>query len=218
MSKKRKLDNRAIEEQWLGDFLKAVCFAAEKHKHQRHKGDGSSYICHPLGVAQILWDEGSCGWIDIMTAAVLHNTLENTDTTEDELNEIFGEEITKIVVGCTNDKSLPIARRKQLQIEHAAKVDVAVCFVKTAVTIHSMRDLLNVLPKGWSLEHIQGYFVWGKALLSAIPVKDARLVKAENEIYKQTITFEGKKYPVLPDCDHKEFLKKYYDLLSKKNE
>lgn len=104
----------------LGDFIQATAFAAAKHRNQRRKDAmASPYINHPISLANVLANEGGVDDIDVLIAAVLHDTIEDTETTAEELHELFGEKITAIVLEVTDDKALHKETRKQKQIEHA---------------------------------------------------------------------------------------------------
>src|SRR4051794_38560648 len=97
----------------LALVLKAAEFAAEKHRMQRRKDvDASPYINHPLALANILISEGHVEDPDVLVAALLHDTVEDTDTTTDELEQEFGKRIAEIVAEVTDDKSLPKEERK----------------------------------------------------------------------------------------------------------
>ena len=91
----------------IGTFIKAVSFAAEKHKNQRRKGvEASPYINHPIALADVLANEGGVANVNVLCAAVLHDTIEDTDATAKELREVFGENVTSIVLEVTDDKSI----------------------------------------------------------------------------------------------------------------
>src|SRR4051812_40871601 len=102
-------------------LLRALSFAASRHRDQRRKDkDASPYINHPIEVARAIANDGGVTDPTVLAAALLHDTIEDTQTTRDELVREFGEEIAAIVSEVTDDKSLPKADRKRLQIEHAA--------------------------------------------------------------------------------------------------
>jgi guanosine-3',5'-bis(diphosphate) 3'-pyrophosphohydrolase len=108
-------------------LLKAVKFSAEKHKTQRRKGaEGSPYVNHPIGVAETLWRVGGVRDISVIIAAILHDTVEDTETTLAEIEEHFGPVVWSLVQEVTDDKSLPKPERKRLQIEHAPHLSIAV--------------------------------------------------------------------------------------------
>ena len=104
----------------MGPLLKAIHFAAQKHTRQRRKNsDASPYINHPLAVIDILGNIGQIQDVGILTAAVLHDTLEDTDATYETLTRLFGPRIADLVQEVSDDKSLPKMVRKQRQIEQA---------------------------------------------------------------------------------------------------
>jgi guanosine-3',5'-bis(diphosphate) 3'-pyrophosphohydrolase len=103
-----------------GALVRAIAFAADKHRNQRRKDkDASPYINHPIALADILVNEAGVTDIQTLCAAILHDTIEDTETSAGELEEVFGGEITGIVLEVSDDKSLDKQERKRLQIEHA---------------------------------------------------------------------------------------------------
>jgi guanosine-3',5'-bis(diphosphate) 3'-pyrophosphohydrolase len=146
--------------------LAASAFAAHKHRDQRRKGaDASPYINHPIAVANVLANEAGITDSRILTAALLHDTVEDTDTTSQELQSQFGHEIAAIVVEVTDDKSLPKKERKRLQIEHAATLSRQAKLVKLADKICNVRDMSQSPPIDWSLERRAEYFTWAKQVV-----------------------------------------------------
>src|SRR5689334_21040807 len=114
-------------------ILKALSFSAEKHKSQRRKGaEESPYINHPINVAQLLWEVGGVREIATIVAAILHDTVEDTETTPEEIEENFGQVVRKLVEEVSDDKSLPKAERKRLQIEHAPHLSLGAKQIKLA--------------------------------------------------------------------------------------
>jgi guanosine-3',5'-bis(diphosphate) 3'-pyrophosphohydrolase len=104
----------------LGQILKATRFAAERHNDQRRKDSRSSpYINHPIRVAEILWTIGDVRDMTLLVASLLHDTIEDTATSPDEIRMEFGEDVLALVLEVTDDKSLPQHVRKQRQIETA---------------------------------------------------------------------------------------------------
>ena len=146
--------------------LAASAFAAHKHRDQRRKGaDASPYINHPIAVANVLANEAGITDPAILAAALLHDTIEDTDTTVEELAAEFGPEIAAIVVEVTDDKSLDKLVRKRLQIEHAAALSRAAQFVKFADKICNIRDMSGSPPVDWSVERRAEYFAWAKQVV-----------------------------------------------------
>ncbi len=151
-------------------LLKAVEFAAEKHRNQRRKsGEGVPYINHPIGVARLLADVGGVDEEDVLIAALLHDTVEDTDTTPEELEHAFGPNVRELVDAVTDDKSLPKAERKSLQIAHAAGLSRGAALVKLADKIANVRDIALAPPEDWSVERCSEYLDWAQAVVRNLP-------------------------------------------------
>ncbi len=152
-----------------GLLLKAISFSAEKHRSQRRKGPGDiPYINHPLQVAQSLWEIGGVRDAATLLAAVLHDTLEDTQTTPDELRHLFGEEVLSIVEEVTDDKALPKETRKQLQIEHAPQISAKAKLVKLADKICNLADIIANPPENWPFERRQAYVTWTEQVVAGL--------------------------------------------------
>jgi len=161
-----------------GELLAALEFAAAKHRDQRRKDAAASpYINHPLAVVNLLWAHGVRHRVPLL-AAVLHDTIEDTATTRDELVERFGEAVADCVAEVTDDKSLPKDRRKQLQIEHAPHLSTHAKLVKLADKICNVRDLTDSPPANWPDERRAQYFVWAKAVVAGLRGTNAGLEHA----------------------------------------
>jgi guanosine-3',5'-bis(diphosphate) 3'-pyrophosphohydrolase len=146
--------------------INASAFAAHKHRDQRRKGaEASPYINHPIAVANVLANEAGITDPTILAAALLHDTIEDTDTTAKELEAQFGQDIAGIVVEVTDDKSLPKMERKRLQIEHAASLSEKAKLVKLADKICNVRDMSQSPPVDWSPERRAEYFIWAKQVV-----------------------------------------------------
>ena len=145
--------------------LRAAAFAAEKHRNQRRKDEEASpYINHPIQLAYILVQADIEDPV-VLAAALLHDTIEDTETTLDELEIIFGYEIANIVAECSDDKSLGKLERKQAQIDHAATISHKAKLVKFADKIANISDINGSPPAGWSLERKREYFDWAKQVV-----------------------------------------------------
>jgi guanosine-3',5'-bis(diphosphate) 3'-pyrophosphohydrolase len=150
----------------VATILAAAAFAADKHRDQRRKGeDASPYINHPIAVANVLANEAGITDPVTLAAALLHDTIEDTKTTAEELNAAFGPEITGVVVEVTDDKNLEKAERKRLQIEHAGSLSRRAQLVKLADKICNVRDMSRSPPVDWSHERRVEYFVWAKKVV-----------------------------------------------------
>jgi guanosine-3',5'-bis(diphosphate) 3'-pyrophosphohydrolase len=138
-------------------LLSALDFAAEKHKTQRRKDPGQTpYVNHVIEVAAILARHGVTDRTALL-AAILHDTIEDTGTTPDELAERFGPEVRDVVLEVTDDKSLPKAERKRLQVEHAPHLSHAARLVKLGDKISNIRYVAHHPPESWSVERRREY-------------------------------------------------------------
>jgi guanosine-3',5'-bis(diphosphate) 3'-pyrophosphohydrolase len=157
-------------------ILAASNFAAHKHRDQRRKGgDALPYINHPIAVANLLANEAGITDPVVLAAAVLHDTIEDTDTTAEELEGAFGSDIAGVVVEVTDDKSLPKHERKRLQIEHAGHISHRAQLVKLADKICNLRDMTRSPPVDWSLERRREYFAWAKRVVEPMSGQNATL-------------------------------------------
>ena len=147
--------------------LRAAGFAADKHRDQRRKDvTATPYVNHPLAVANLLAGAGGVTDSELLAAALLHDTIEDTETTRDELREIFGERVTSLVEEVTDDKSLPKSRRKSLQIENAPRKSDGAKQLKIADKICNVRDLDGDSPAEWSRERKLEYLDWAVAVIA----------------------------------------------------
>ena len=150
-------------------LIDAIAFAAEKHRNQRRKdAEASPYINHPIALARVLAVEGGVTDAIALVAAVLHDTIEDTQTKVEELRERFGGEITAVVQEVTDDKTLDKAERKRLQVEHASHLSSRAKLVKLADKICNVRDVASAPPAGWPLDRRQEYFDWAKQVVDGI--------------------------------------------------
>lgn len=156
----------------MSEILKAATFAAYKHRDQRRRDQAASpYINHPLAVANVLANEVegiSESYRESVVAALLHDTIEDTQTTTAELEANFGSLVTRIVQEVTDDKSLPKKERKRLQIEHAASLSHQAKLVKLADKICNLRDMANSPPHDWPVTRRVEYFDWCKAVVDGL--------------------------------------------------
>ena len=165
-------------------LIGALNLAAEKHRNQRRKDiEASPYINHPIMLAKILSIEGGVDEGLVLCAAVLHDTIEDTETTYDELAEQFGNEIANVVLEVTDDKSLLKPERKRLQIEHAPHLSQAAKLVKLADKIANLRDVADHPPSEWPLERRREYFDWAKRVVDGLRGAHAQLEAAFDAAY-----------------------------------
>ena len=169
-------------------IVQAAQFAAEKHKNQRRKdADASPYINHPLALASVLAVEGGIENSEIICAALLHDTIEDTKTTAEELTTIFGDKVTGIVLEVTDDKNLDKAVRKEEQVRHAPHISHEAKLVKLADKICNLRDILASPPADWSADRKREYFDWAARVVAGLRGSHAGLERIFDEIYARHI-------------------------------
>ena len=166
--------------------LKAVAFAAEKHRTQRRKdAEASPYINHPIALASVLCHEGKIDDPVALSAALLHDTIEDTETTADELRLVFGDAITSVVLEMTDDMTLPKAEKKRIQVERAPHLSPCARQVKLADKICNLRDILYAPPASWPLERKQDYFEWCKAVVDGLRGHNPGLEAVFDAVYEK---------------------------------
>jgi len=167
-------------------LFEALAFAAHKHRAQRRKDvEASPYINHPIALARTLAVEGGIKDTKTLIAAVLHDTVEDTDTSFEEIRALFGAKVADVVREVTDDKTLEKADRKRLQIEHAPHMSKRAALVKLADKTSNLRDVATSPPRGWSQERKRAYFDWAKAVVDQLPPVSKRLRAAFDEAYSK---------------------------------
>jgi guanosine-3',5'-bis(diphosphate) 3'-pyrophosphohydrolase len=147
-------------------LLDAVHFAADRHRHQRRKDSAASpYINHCIEVAQVLAEAGVTD-TGVLMAAVLHDTVEDTETTPAEIGAHFGDRVRGLVEEVTDDKSLSRDTRKRLQVENAPRASADARLVKLADKICNVRDIGGRPPAGWSCRRCLEYLDWAEAVVA----------------------------------------------------
>jgi (p)ppGpp synthase/HD superfamily hydrolase len=151
----------------VGPVLKALKFAAQKHTRQRRKdSEASPYVNHLIDIAEILAGVGGVSDLATLQAAILHDTIEDTQTTADELENMFGSEVRRLIEEVTDDKRLPKSERKRLQIEHAPYLSTRAKLIKIADKISNVRDVTHAPPTEWTLLRRQEYLDWTERVVS----------------------------------------------------
>ena len=169
----------------LALLLRALAFAAHKHRDQRRKDAGASpYINHPIAVAGVLAEEGGVTDVAVLAAALLHDTLEDTDTSFAELHEAFGDEIAGIVAEVSDDTSLPKEERKRRQVAGAATLSPGARLVKLADKTCNLRDVADRPPAHWDLARRREYFDWARAVIDGLRGSHARLESVFDEVFR----------------------------------
>ena len=147
-------------------ILGAAAFAAHKHTSQRRKNvDGTPYINHPIEVAALLAGDGGVTDTELLIAAILHDTVEDTETTFDEIEDLFGIAVRDLVAEVTDDKSLEKQRRKALQIERAPHKSDRAKQLKIADKTCNVRDIDADNPAGWEPTRRIEYLKWAEQVV-----------------------------------------------------
>ena len=146
--------------------LKATQFAALKHCDQRRKDGKTPYIIHPISVAMILSEIGSIEDLEILSAALLHDTLEDTDTSAHELDKIFGSRVRIIVEELTDNDMLTFSQRKQMQIDNAPYLSKDATLVRIADKISNVSDVIENPPPEWNQKRCNKYVDWAEAVMN----------------------------------------------------
>lgn len=148
------------------NLARAYDFAAARHISQQRKGEAREpYINHLTEVANLVAQATSGEDPDLVIAAVLHDTVEDTQTTLDEIAAAFGDRVASLVAEVTDDKSLPKGERKRLQIEHAGHASAGAKIIKLADKTSNLRALLNSPPVGWAEARRKEYLAWAREVV-----------------------------------------------------
>ncbi|GES92193.1 guanosine-3',5'-bis(diphosphate) 3'-pyrophosphohydrolase MESH1 [Rhizophagus clarus] len=180
-------------------LIDTIDFAARKHSFQRRKDSAKTpYINHPIGVAKNLTDAGVYDLVTIQ-AAILHDTVEDTKTTFEEIEQNFGREVKNIVAECTDDKTLEKEEIKRLQIEHTPHLSKQAKEVKLADKLYNLKDIKRDVPTGWSKERVQEYYIWAKKVTDGARGINQKLEEQLDEIYANGIfVLQGEEYKCHP--------------------
>jgi guanosine-3',5'-bis(diphosphate) 3'-pyrophosphohydrolase len=165
-------------------LMKALSFAARKHRKQLRKGaEPTPYINHPIAVADLIVRTGKVLDGEIIAAALLHDTVEDTPTTFEELEAEFGPAVAKLVAEVSDDKNLKKQERKRLQEEHASSLSARARVIKLADKTCNLRDVVQDPPVGWELERKQEYFDWAKRVVDHIRGTNVELEEAFDQVF-----------------------------------
>jgi guanosine-3',5'-bis(diphosphate) 3'-pyrophosphohydrolase len=147
-------------------LLTALKFAARKHSRQRRKDlEASPYINHPIEVAEVLSRIGGITEVSTLQAAILHDTIEDTETAPQEIEDCFGQEVLLLVQEVTDDKSLPKQERKRLQIEHAPNLSTSAKLIKIGDKICNVSEITPGQPTEWPLQRKLEYLDWAEKVV-----------------------------------------------------
>ncbi len=176
-------------------LLKAIRFASLKHNNQRRKdANASPYINHPIAVAETLWKIGTVRDMVTIISGILHDTIEDTDTTPEELRKEFSSEICLVVEEVSDDKNLSKGDRKRLQVENAHHISLQAKHIKLADKICNIQDIATSPPSDWATNRKLEYIKWSKDVINEIRGTNAELERCFDKLCAKTELLLGGVY------------------------
>jgi len=192
------LRKSSLTESEITMILDAVVFAAEKHQFQVRKNvEHVPYIIHPIGVAYSILTIAKFSDPQVLAAAILHDTVEDTDTTFAEIRDRFGCEVESYVKEVTDERGLPKKVRKDLQIINAPHKSKGAAYIKLADKLYNLTDIAIGLPVEWTEQHSDEYFIWAKQVVDQLPPVSPELIGAIEQI--SNLYWSKKTTPLSPD-------------------
>jgi len=173
-------------------LTRALAFAAERHSGQRRKGEAAEpYVNH---LAEVAWLVAyATGGHDpaLVMAALLHDTIEDTGTAPAELEAEFGADVAALVAEVTDDKSLPKAERKRLQVETAPHKSDRAKIIKIADKVSNLRSLQTSPPADWDEARKREYFAWAARVVDGCRGVNAWLEEAFDQAHREGLSTAG---------------------------
>jgi (p)ppGpp synthase/HD superfamily hydrolase len=165
-------------------LARAADYAARQHVAQRRKGDKAEpYVNHLIEVATLLAETTGGEDVVLLMGGLLHDTLEDTDATYEDLVDRFGPEVAALVAEVTDDKSLPKEERKRLQVETTSRKSRRAKLLKIADKTSNLRGLVRSPPSGWTQERLRDYVVWAELVVRSCRGLNAKLEAAFEAAY-----------------------------------
>jgi (p)ppGpp synthase/HD superfamily hydrolase len=147
-------------------LMRALEFAARHHVDQRRKGASETpYINHLAEVAYLVAEATGGADTNLVIAGLLHDAIEDTGVTRAEIEREFGGDVATLVAAVTDDKSLPKAERKRLQVETAPSKPDRARLLKIADKISNLRDIASDPPADWPEERKREYVDWAASVV-----------------------------------------------------
>jgi guanosine-3',5'-bis(diphosphate) 3'-pyrophosphohydrolase len=169
----------------VSQITRALHFAAQRHSSQRRKGAASEpYINHCIEVAHLLAEATAGTDTAVVVAAILHDTVEDTDTTQSEIEQQFGADIAGLVAEVTDDKSLAKAERKRLQIEKTPQKSDRAKMIKLADKTSNLRSMATSPPANWDDARKREYFEWARQVVAGCRGVNEGLEAGFDEAYR----------------------------------
>lgn len=194
----------------------AADYAAQMHRDQRRKDEYKApYVNHPITVARLIarhvdfensdggFEHSSYEFECVLSAALLHDTVEDTDATIAAISKRFGDIVASLVEEVTDDKTLPKGERKRRQWRNIGARSVGAQLIKMADKHSNCSDAARSVPPKWSLHDAQAYFAWSRAIVLAVPDRawHRRLREAALKETEGTFNWQGHEVPRVPVDD-----------------
>jgi len=179
-------ENSASKSEDLERFTGALEFAAIKHVKQKRMGeDEEPYVNHLASVARLVADATNGADPNVVIAALLHDTLEDTETEYNELMKEFGADVADLVREVTDDKRLPKEVRKRQQVEKAPYKSPRAKVIKIVDKISNLESILHSPPVSWPAEGKSEYFRWAREVVEGRRGVNARLEAQFDDVYRR---------------------------------
>lgn len=151
----------------LAEIFEAISFAASKHKTQKRKDSiGTPYVNHPLNVARDLVFVGEKK--ETIIGGIIHDVVEDTETTIKEIEIRFGKNVSEIVLEVTNKKDLSGEESKLFELERAKILSSSASSIRIADKYENIGDINLEQPIKWNTERKLNYIIWSKNLVDNI--------------------------------------------------
>ncbi|MFH4977081.1 hypothetical protein AB6A40_003790 [Gnathostoma spinigerum] len=175
----------------IAQVIKAADLAARRHRNQR-RGDPNQtpYVNHPIGVAYILTNEAKITDVATIVAAILHDVVEDTKTTFEEIQEQFGDEVCRLVKECTVDKKCSKDERRKQKIElapHLTRKAIQAKMIELANQLYNARDVERVNPVGWNSHKKKDFFKWTKEYVAKLKGSNDALEAALDDVINKNL-------------------------------
>jgi guanosine-3',5'-bis(diphosphate) 3'-pyrophosphohydrolase len=184
-------------------ILKATRFAAYKHRNQRRSDKSASpYLNHPIAVADALWSVGGIHDINTIASAILHDTVEHTKTSLEELEAEFGKPIASIVREVTDEKRLWKQARRGQGGRQVESISMSARQIIIAEKISNIETIINSPPANWSHDKLREYIAWMEEVITAFRGTDEKLEQHFDQLcIKARRQFERKRKSEAEDTD-----------------
>ncbi len=177
----KSLNNSDVEK-----ILKGVEFAADKHRLQTRKNkEKTPYIAHPIGVAENLMKTGNVRDASMIIGALLHDTLEDTQTTFSEIEKAFGKDVANYVKELSCDKGLTHSEKNRRQVIEASHKSAGAAQIKLADKLANLSELTHNPPSSWTQERVDQYYEWAQSVIDRLPAANPALKKAVDDLVDQ---------------------------------